>query len=187
MDAPKAGAPAPAATAAPEVKKEEIKYELKAPEGASLDAAALEGYVSFAKEHGLTPAQAQKILERDVASQKAANEALMTQVRDADQKSLKEIQTAWGEKFAEYSEDTKRAFDYGDPDGTLRKQLEQIGVAHHRPLVEAFRKFGGLLKSGSLASPSIAGPTQKDNRSPQEQRVDYYREKMAKQMQTVRK
>jgi hypothetical protein len=172
----------PAATpATPESKNEEIKYELKAPEGASLDAAALEGYVSFAKEHGLTPAQAQKILERDVASQKAANDALMAQVRDADQKSLKEIQTAWGDKFGEYSEDTKRAFDYVDPDGTMRKDIERAGVAHYRPLVEAFRKFGGLLKNGSLAAPSIAGPTAKDNRTPQEQRTDYYRQKMEEQ------
>lgn len=194
-DATKAAAAAPwmstepkkpdAAKVEPEGTKEDVKYELKAPEGVSMDASALEGYVSFAKENGLTPAQAQKLLDRDVAAKKQADDAVWEQVRKTDAENLKAIQTAWGDKFGEKSERVKRAFDYVDPDGSLRKEMESIGVAHHRPLVEAFLKVGDLLANDSLRTPSIAGPAAKDNRTPHEKARDYYAQKMAEQQGKV--
>jgi hypothetical protein len=176
---------AAAAAAQPEKPKEDVKYELKAPEGASMDASALEGYVSFAKENGLTPAQAQKLLDRDVAAKKQADDAMWEQVRKTDADNLKGIQTAWGDKFGENAEKVKRAFDYVDPDGSLRKDMERVGVAHHRPLVEAFLKVGELLANDSLRTPSIAGPAAKDNRTAHEKARDYYAAKMAEQQGKV--
>lgn len=74
-DAPKTDAAAPAKPA--DVKP--VDWKLAAPEGVTLAAEDLGAIEAFAKENGLSQAQAEKVLARDVASRAAAETARQTQ------------------------------------------------------------------------------------------------------------
>lgn len=152
-----------------------VKFELKAPDGATIEAAALEKFGAEMQSYGLTQEQAQKLLVRDHEAQKAATDGYMKTLDGLDQTNLKALQTRWGDKFPEMSEKVKRVFDYADPKGTLRKAAEGLKMAHAPELIEFVERFVPLFEEPSLKSPSTAGVTEKDTRPLNEQLVDKYR------------
>jgi len=173
----KAAAATPAA--APD-KKEPEKFDLKVPEGASMDAAALAKFESSMKELGFDAKQAQKILERDLAAQKASHEETLTLLKKQDADGVKALQTEWGTKFAEKSETVKRAFDYADPDGSFRKKLADSYLANNRDLIRFVEKFGDLMKEDSIAAGPNAAKVGKDNRPLPERSQEAFREWLKK-------
>jgi len=202
MEAPKADAPAPAAPAGkiaaepvkpaaaepekpaateakPEPAKAPEKYDLKAPEGVTMEAAALEKFGAEMKALGLSQEQAQKLLVRDHEAQKASQASLMAQLDGFDKANLAKLQSRWGEKFPEMSEKVKRVFDYADPKGVFRKEVEAMKMAHAPELIEFVERFVPLFEEPSLKAPSAAGVTEKDTRPPFEQLKDKYAKQMA--------
>ena len=164
-----AGTPPPAAPAAPapipaaEPKPLE-KTDLKIPEGKSMDAASLDTLLAFSKAQGLSKAQAQAILDRDLSSGEAQTVFYREEMKKQDGKWLDELKSHkefGGVKFSESAEDAKRAFDYVDPDGSFRKDLEAAMLAHNPKLVMAFAKFGKLLKDDRLTTQSTSTPPKK--------------------------
>ena len=152
-----------------------VKFELKAPDGATIEAAALEKFGTEMQSLGLTQEQAQKLLVRDHEAQKAATDGYMKTLDGLDQTNLKALQARWGDKFPEMSEKVKRVFDYADPKGTLRKAAEGLKMAHAPELIEFVERFVPLFEEPSLKSPSTAGVTERDTRPLNEQLVDRYR------------
>ena len=145
----------PAEAAKPEALK------LKLPDGSAMDAAALERYQAEASALGLTEKQAQALLDRDhqqsVASQKAQVEALKAQ----DKIWLSDLQkdpAFGGPKFAENAEMAKRAFDFADPDGSFRKDLELSGLSNYPRLVKFAAAFGRTMREDNLHAPTGAVP-----------------------------
>lgn len=151
-----------------ETPKEPEKFDLKVPDGFTMEAAAKAKFESSMQELGLDAKQAQKLLDKQLADQKASHEETITLLKKQDADGVKALQTAWGTKFAERSETVKRAFDYADPDGSFRKLLADSYLANNKPLIEFVEKFGALMKEDSIsAGPSSAKPA-KDNRPLQE-------------------
>lgn len=76
-----------------ETKKEDVKYEFKAPEGVTLDKPTLEKFEALAREVGITPEQAQKLVDfeaaRTIASKEAA-EAELKAMNEANQKAIEQ-------------------------------------------------------------------------------------------------
>jgi hypothetical protein len=179
MDAPAAKAEDKKEPAAPE-KKEPEKFDLKVPEGAAMDAASLAKFESSMKELGFDAKQAQKILERDLAAQKASHEETLSILKKQDADSAKELQTSWGTKFPERSESVKRAFDYADPTGAFRKKLADSYLANNKDLIEFVEKFGALMKEDTIAAGPNAARSGKDNRPLQERSVDAFKEFLKK-------
>ncbi len=177
--AAKAPAAEPVKEAAKDAPKAEDKYSLKVPEGASMEAAALEKYGAEMKALGLSQEHAQKLLDRDLSSQKAQHEAVVKQLTEQDAQWAKAYQAKCGEKYTEQGEMLKRVFDYGDPDGSFRKSLEDMKLAHSPQLLAFMERYIPLFREPSLKQPSRAATSEPDNRTPQERLVAKYEKRFA--------
>lgn len=173
-------AKAPQAEPAKEPAKADEKYSLKVPEGMSMEAAALEKYGAEKKALGLSQEQTQKLLEHDLASQKAQHEGLVKQVHEQDAKWAEEYKAKCGEKYVENAEMIKRVFDYGDSDGSFRKSLGDMGLGNAPQLLAFVEKFIPLFREPSLKAPSRAVTSEPDNRTPQERLTAKYEARFAK-------
>lgn len=174
----------PAAAAAEPAKPAEVKqpekYELKLPEGHTMEAATLEAFGARMQALGVSQEQAQKLLAQDLEAQKASHTALLSQLDKQDADWLGELKSAWGEKYAENGEKLKRVYDYIDPQGDLRKGLEAMKMAHNPVLNKALAKLIPLFEEPKLKPPSAAGVVEKDNRTIQEKLAAKFREDMEK-------
>jgi hypothetical protein len=153
--------------------------DLKLPEGVQMEPARLEEYASFAKESGYSQAQTEKLIARDLAQQKASHEAILGQLKAQDAKWLGEYQKSLGDKFTEHGEKLKRVFDYADADGSFRKGLEAMHMAHHPELLKFAEKFIPLFEEDRLKGPSGTIPAGEDKRTLDQKLDDEYRAKMA--------
>jgi hypothetical protein len=152
--------------------------DLKLPEGVQMEPARLAEYASFAKESGYSQAQTEKLIARDLAQQKASHDATMNMLKAQDAKWLGDYRQALGDKFAEHGEKLKRVFDYADADGSFRKGLEDMHLAHNPELLKFASKFIPLFEEDRLKGPSSTIPTAEDKRTLDEKLDDRYREKM---------
>jgi hypothetical protein len=177
-----AAEPATPAAAATEAKQPE-KLKVTVPEGFKMEAAALEAFEADMTALGVTSEQAQKLLAKNLETQKASHEALLSQLDKQDSDWLGELKTAWGEKFAENGEKLKRVYDYIDPQGDLRKGLEAMKLAHNPVLNKALAKLIPLFEEPKLKPPSAAGVPEKDTRTPMERLAAQFREDLKKPMQ----
>jgi hypothetical protein len=170
---------APAADAKPKAeaeKKTDVKYEFKVPEGKEVDKALAGKVESFAKELGLSPEQAQKVYDRD-ASDRVAYETNALAAMEAQNsqwyQELKADKDFGGDKIGENSELVKRAFEYADPDGSVRKGLTNSKHENWPPLVKMMHRFGKLFAEDKLHLGTTAQHTpMKDNRPRNERMAD---------------
>lgn len=144
----------------------EVVFDLKLPENTTLTKEYVDKVASFAKENGLTPAQAQKVLERDHAyfaeTQKSAKENFEKQIGDWE-KQVQEDKTLGGDNFAANMEFAKRGFEkFSTPE--LKKILNQSGYGSHPEVVRMFFAIGKAMSDdsfhkggGTKAEPSTAG------------------------------
>jgi hypothetical protein len=153
--------------------------DLKLPEGVTMEPARLAEYASFAKESGYSQAQTEKLIARDLAQQKASHDATMNMLKAQDAKWLGDYKQTLGEKFAEHGEKLKRVFDYADADGSFRKGLEAMHMAHHPELLKFAEKFIPLFEEDRLKGPSGTIPAGEDKRTLDQKLDDEYRAKMA--------
>ncbi len=135
-----------------EITQKEVVFDLKLPEGTSLTKEYVAKVASFAKENGLTPTQAQKILERDhtqyVENQKQQTLELDKQI-NGWVNQVKEDKILGGEKFAENMETAKRGFEkFSTPE--LRNLLRESGYGSHPEVVRMFHAIGKAMADDSF-------------------------------------
>lgn len=135
-------------------------YDLKLPEGSSLDAKALESFSSFAKGQGLTQEQAQALLDRDI---EAASSAIARQQEEFQQKAqswtdeLKADPAIGGQAFDENVALANRALAaFAPPD--FVKQLSKTGLGMHPGLVRTFVKVGQAMADDKLIRNGAEAP-----------------------------
>lgn len=153
------------------------KISIKAPEGVSIDAAVLEKFGADMSALGVTQDVAQKIFDRQMAAEKASREADVAAMKATNDKWGQQLKTEWGEKYVENAELTKRGFDFVDPDGSMRKELEGINAQNWPKLLNGIRKVGEMLREDKLhVTTTNAVPAPK--KSSEEKLADGYRERM---------
>lgn len=124
--------------------KEEVKYELKKPDGSSLSDESVQEIEAFAKENAIPPEAAQKLLDREDSLLKNFVEA---QFEIAKQQSLqwqKEVQadkTLGGDNLKQTAFYAEKALSlFGDQE--VRTLLQESGYGNHPAAVRFFRKVG---------------------------------------------
>lgn len=159
-------APAAPATAAPAASIPE-KYEVKAPEGQTLDALSLDTFTPVFKELGLSNEQVQKLVdvqfkvtseavkasEKTIADQVAAETAQWA-------KQSREDKDFGGANFEANAKIANKALAaFGTPE--LRSLLTESGYANHPAMVRLFWTIGQKLSEST--PPALGSPTQKQS------------------------
>lgn len=157
--------PAAQAAAKPVVPE---KYELKAPEGQTLDALGLDTFTPIFKEIGLTQEQAQKLVDTQFQVTTKALEAAQKKIGDdvaaetaAWAKACREDKEFGGANFEANRKIADRAYAVFAPEGSaLRKELLSSGYASHPEFVRLFWSIGQKLAE---SNPPAGGATPRAN------------------------
>lgn len=148
----------------PEVPAE---YDLKLPEGAFLKDEQVAQVASFAKEQGLTQAQAQAFLERENATQGAWKESQAAEVRqtvDGWYKATESDAEVGGQAFKESVLAAHRAIErFGTP--ALKQAFEESGLGNHPELVRIFSRIGKAMSDDKLV---LSGSQPSQPRAPED-------------------
>jgi len=133
------------------------KYELKAPEGMTIDQAMLDQYVPVFKELGITNEGAQKLADIYSKSLKAQSDNQSKQSIN----QYKEIVEGWKtETMKELGADTAKTLAAAskaiDKLGgeKLREVLNETGVGNHPEMVRFFANVGKKLSEDNFAEPT---------------------------------
>lgn len=159
-DPAKPAAADPAAAAAKPTVPE--KYELKAPEGQTLDALSLDVFTPVFKELGLTQEQAQKLVDTQFAASAKAVEAANKKLGDEMAaeaatwaKQSREDKEFGGTNFETNAKIANQALAaFGTPE--LTKELKDSGYCNHPAFVRFFWNVGQKL--GESAAPTHGAP-----------------------------
>jgi hypothetical protein len=141
------------------------QYDLKAPKDSLLDSGAVDRIKSFAKEKGLSPDQAQALLERE-----SANVASFVAEQ---QKTHEEMRTSWleqartdkeigGDNFNANTELAKRVVERFGTD-EFKKALDESGLGNHPELVRILARIGKAMGNDTLVVPGSSTGTPKQS------------------------
>lgn len=131
-------------------------YDLKLPQGSSLDAAHLDEVKAMAKELGLSQEAAQRLVERD--------NALLSKSAEQNQAMVSEKVSQWAEQAKADKEiggvnlqssitDAKTALDrFGTPE--FKGMLNQSGVGNHPELIRLLSKVGKAMREDKMVTGS---------------------------------
>lgn len=142
---------------------DEVTYDLQAPEGSTLDDAAIAAVSEFAKSHGLSQEQAQAVLERDHAAaataHEGAHEAYAEKVKEWAAASLADPDLG-GEKLAE----TQRFVGAGlrvaeEVAPGFRGAFDELGLLNH-PVALKFMRWVGSERSEGGVLPGGGQPSE---------------------------
>lgn len=112
---------------------------LEIPDGSPLDASLLESAAAFAGEHGLTPEQAQAIIDRDSQRAVEGAEAWVTQV-NAWEQQVRSDPDLGGDKLAATVQAGKAALAaYFSPE--FAAELNQSGMGNHPEFIRGLAKI----------------------------------------------
>lgn len=159
-ETPPAGSTPPAAKTGDQGTPPADPFDLKAPKDSYLDNTAVDSVKAFAKEKGLSPDQAQALLERE-----SANVASFVEQQE---KAREELRTSWleqaktdkeigGDGFNANAELAKRVVEkFGTDD--FKKALDESGLGNHPELVRILARIGKAMGNDTLVVPgSISG------------------------------
>lgn len=144
--------------------KEEVKYDLKLPEGTLLTQAEVDEIVSFSKEQGLSQEFAQKLVEREhkiLANYKDNQEQQYEQMRDILFKQVESDKELGGENLKTTAELAKRALNKFAPD-SIKKFFAESPYGNHPEIIRMFSNIGKsmqddkLVLSGTQSPPTIS-------------------------------
>lgn len=117
-----------------------VVFELKKADGSLLTAPEAEKIVSFSKEHGLSPAQAQAIYNRENAASTAFEADVAEQYNQRKNEWIetgKKDPVLGGEHYAQNIQAAHLAFQkFSTPEFT--KLLDETGFGHHPELLKVF-------------------------------------------------
>lgn len=138
---------------------EEVKYELKLPEGSLLDQARIKEVEDYAKSKNISPDVAQEILERESNSIAAFHQAQQEQIKQETTKWFEASKTdkeVGGAHFTESAEFAKRTIEkFGTPE--LKKALNETGLGNHPEALRVFARIGKeLFKNDEFVRPGAS-------------------------------
>lgn len=160
----------PTADAADEGKQENLgapeKYELKPPEGMTLDEAQFQAFEPVFRKHNLSQEAVQEIVDLYAGQRKAETEAASTAIKtqaDAWGKDLAAHPDLGGKNLAETTRVALSAMSrFGSDD--LRFLLNGTGLGNHPVVVEFFHKVGkAMAEDGNFATGRIKGAGAKED------------------------
>ena len=130
--------------------------ELTYPEGLTVDKAVSDSFRRFCVDKGITPAQAQALLDWQLAANKEMHDAAL-----ASGKAV--LQKQWGSRFEENSALALKAVTALDKrlGGRLSEALAFTGMSNDPAIVEAFHAVASLISEDSLSGGTGAGATDK--------------------------
>lgn len=130
--------------------------ELTYPEGFTVDKAVSDSFCRFCVDKGITPAQAQALLDWQIAANKEMHDAALASGKAA-------LQKQWGSRFEENSSLALKAVIALDKrlGGRLSEALTFSGMSDNPAIVEAFHAVGSLISEDSLSGGTGAGATDK--------------------------
>lgn len=160
-EAAKPGDPAkPADPAAPVVPE---KYEIKAPEGMTLDEATLEKFTPIAKELGLSNDQVQKLANFQAEQVKGAQEAQKAAFNSFVENAKRESTEFFGAKLADELPFVAKGRDMF-ADSEVMDLLEATGLSNHKSFIKMFAKMGRTVSEQPLVDgkSGVAKPEMSD-------------------------
>lgn len=127
----------------------------KLPEGTKLEGEALAGVETFARSLNLTQEQAQQLVDRDIASRAAAQEALRGQhevvVQQWKQQTTEDAEIGGEQLDANLAIAAKALDTFGSPE--LRQYLDATGLGNHPEVVKALVRIGkAISEDGHIGS-----------------------------------
>jgi hypothetical protein len=151
-------------------------YDLKVPDGSTVDSAFVDRTAAKARELGLTNEAAQKLFDsevKDATERETASQAALAKAKADSQKALldawapngaewKKQQDEWtklskadsaigGEKFNQAVESAGQAVErFGDPE--LKKMLEETGFGRHPVVLRFLSKIGAASRESTFAN-----------------------------------
>lgn len=130
--------------------------ELRYPEGLTVDKAVSDSFRRFCVDKGITPAQAQALLDWQLAANKEMIDAALAAGKAA-------LQKQWGSRFEENSALALKAVTALDKrlGGRLSEALAFTGMSNNPAIVEAFHAVGSLIAEDSLSGGAGAGAADK--------------------------
>lgn len=134
----------------PALTPDDVK--LTYPEGITVDKAVSDSFRRFCVDKGITPGQAQALLDWQLAANREMNDAALASGKAA-------LQKQWGSRFEANSALALRAVTALDKrlGGRLSETLAFSGMGNDPAMVEAFHAVGTLLSEDSLSGGSGAG------------------------------
>lgn len=138
----------------PALKPEDV--ELRYPEGITVDKAVSDSFRRFCVDKGITPSQAQALLDWQLAANKEMHDAALAAGKAA-------LQKQWGSRFEENSALALKAVTALDKrlGGRLSEALAFTGMSNDPAIVEAFHAVGSLISEDSLSGGTGAGASDK--------------------------
>lgn len=135
-----------------EVSEEEEEFELSLPEDSYLQESDMESMLDFAKEHDLTPDQAQAVLDAKEHVYKSFADAQAQQSVDWE-KELRIDSELGGEHFTAVADRSRKVIQkFGSE--KLITQLNESGYGNHPELVRLLNRIGQAMSNDSLTLPS---------------------------------
>lgn len=133
----------------PALRPEDV--ELKYPDGIQIDEGVRDNFRQFCVDKGITPAQAQALLDWQLTANKEITDAVMA-------KGKAELQKIWGSRFEENSAKALKAVVNLDKrmGGRLSEALAFSGMNNNPVLVEAFHHIGTLISADALSGGKAA-------------------------------
>lgn len=130
--------------------------ELTYPEGLTVDKAVSDSFRKFCVDKGITPAQAQALLDWQLAANKEMRDAALASGKAA-------LQKQWGSRFEENSALALKAVTALDKrlGGRLSEALAFTGMSNDPAIVEAFHAVASLISEDSLSGGTGAGASDK--------------------------
>ena len=138
----------------PALRPEDV--DLHYPEGVRVDEGVAENFRRFCVDRGITPDQAQALVDWQISANSEIAEAALAAGRA-------ELRRRWGSRFEENSATALRAVTALDRrmQGRLSEALAASGMNNNPVLAEAFHAVGTLLSedalSGGRAAPAAYG------------------------------
>lgn len=129
--------------------------DFKLPDGVKLEGTELTEITTLAKDFNLTQDQAQKLVDRDVATRQAADASIKAQVATVHQKWRDEstANAEWGgTNLGANLGLAKKALTTFDKDGALAKGLEDTGAGNNPAMIGFLVRVGKAISEDKLVT-----------------------------------
>lgn len=140
--------------------KEEVKYDLKLPEGTLLTQSEVDKIVSFAKEQGLSQESAQKLVEREheiLANYKNNQDQQYEQLREQFYKQVESDKELGGDNLKATAELARRALNKFAPD-SIKKFFAESPHGNNPDVIRMFRDIGKAMQDDKIVLSGTQSP-----------------------------
>ena len=124
-------------------------YTLKAPDGVKVDDALKGSFADAAHKSGLTPAQAQGLMDWWNTTAAAAGDQVNQARTQAQEKTVAALKQEWGTAYDQKLSLAKQALDHYGGDA-LQRELDANGLGNSPVLARMLSKLGGQLQEDGV-------------------------------------